>query len=102
MKKSNSMMAMKIGCSIPHVIDIKKGKSIPTVFEIISICDSLGITPNELLDVENKNKYGDERFSTNQKLDLELMKMLLEKIDGYNVAEKKMLLNRLSEYDPKK
>ena len=78
LNKSNAYMSARIGCSNPHIIDLRKGRTIATVLEIVSICDTLAITPNELLDVDDSNKYADDKFLKSNKLNIELMQMMLD------------------------
>ena len=66
---------------------MRKGRTIATVLEIVSICDTLAITPNELLDVDDSNKYADDKFLKSNKLNIELMQMMLDKLEHMNDAE---------------
>lgn len=99
LNKSNAYMSARIGCSNPHIIDLKKGRTIATVLEIVSICDTLAVTPNELLDVDDNNKYADENFSKNDKLDIELMQTMLNKLEYMNDAEKMRFMSYIDMFE---
>lgn len=97
--KSNTFMSARIGCSNPHVVDLKKGRTIATVLEIVSICDTLAVTPNELLDVDNSNKYADKKYSKNKELDIELMQAVLRKMEHLDDAQKMNFLNYIDRFE---
>ncbi|WP_455190100.1 hypothetical protein [Eubacterium ramulus] len=99
LNKSNAYMSARIGCSNPHIIDLRKGRTIATVLEIVSICDTLAITPNELLDVDDSNKYADDKFLKSNKLNIELMQMMLDKLEHMNDAEKMRFRNYIDMFE---
>lgn len=99
LNKSNAYMSARIGCSNPHIIDLRKGRTIATVLEIVSICDTLAITPNELLDVDDSNKYADDKFLKSNKLNIELMQMMLDKLEHMNDAEKMRFRNHIDMFE---
>ncbi len=96
--KSNAIMLQRVGCSEPHIIDIKKGRTIANVLEIVSICDVLAITPNELLDVDNSNRYDDQKFSKNKKIDADLMHAMLEKMEHLDDSQKNRFLSYIDRF----
>ena len=99
LNKSNAYMSARMGCSNPHIIDLRKGRTIATVLEIVSICDTLAITPNELLDVDDSNKYADDKFLKSNKLNIELMQMMLDKLEHMNDAEKMRFRNYIDMFE---
>ena len=99
LNNSNAYMSARIGCSNPHIIDLRKGRTIATVLEIVSICDTLAITPNELLDVDDSNKYADDKFLKSNKLNIELMQMMLDKLEHMNDAEKMRFRNYIDMFE---
>ncbi len=59
---SEYRMSLDLGHSNSYIRSITSGKSLPSMYEFLYMCDYLGITPKEFFDSEIKNPAKTERL----------------------------------------
>lgn len=59
---SEYRMSLDLGHSNSYIRSITSGKSLPSMYEFLYMCDYLGITPKDFFDSEIKNPAKTERL----------------------------------------
>lgn len=88
---SESKMSRELGQSKGYIQQITSGRSLPSMGMFLTICEYLGVTPQEFFDIDNKDPYGTKSLMDCVKgmenEDLRLLEAVANRIKGGTISE---------------